>query len=292
MKLSREEKQQTQKERERVYKIIKYDVNRKYFGDWTPAGLNATYNTPSPISFYIGVLSVDKICDALWKEMSYNPERFGTVSPFKFNGQNSIDFFINQEIDLYDNDYEVLVMLQSYLLRFWNLALQYDKSLVVTNCLKNTNITISTHFSSNPNTKPTPNAAYIMLGCLRDSIHKIATQNIKDFGKAIYRDQIVDTVKSRYPQYFATTKTTGTNEKLKTHLSERQYLLDMIRDKEEEIMNTQSRIDTLNEFENPGDTSNDTALLNKQKEDLKNLETNLQLITQRIQKIKQQQYEH
>ena len=75
-----------------------------------------------------------------------------------------------------------------------------------------------------------------MLGCLRDSIHKIATQNIKDFGKAIYRDQIVDTVKSRYPQYFATTKTTGTNEKLKTHLSERQYLLDMIRDKEEEIM--------------------------------------------------------
>ena len=52
------------------------------------------------------------------------------------------------------------------------------------------------------------------------------------------------------------------------------------------------RIDTLNEFENPGDTNNDAALLKKQKADLKNLETNLQLITQRIQKIKQQQYEH
>ena len=78
MKISKEEKQRIKAERQRVHDIIKYDVNRKYFGDWTPDGLNATYNSPTPVNFYTGILSVDKICDALWNEMSYNPERFGT----------------------------------------------------------------------------------------------------------------------------------------------------------------------------------------------------------------------
>ena len=298
MKISKEEKQRIKAERQRVHDIIKYDVNRKYFGDWTPDELNATYNSPTPVNFYTGILSVDKICDALWNEMSYNPERFGTVSPFKFNGKNSLDFFINQEIDIYDNNFEVLTNLQAYLSRFLELALQYDKDFMITNRFKSTNILISTKIR--PGEKPIPSATYTMLGYLRDSIHKIASQNLQDFGnKAIYRNQIIETVKEKHPKLFrpvtpvyAVPVHESTNEELEKCISDKNYLVGAIWNKNSEIMDTQMRIDTLNEFENPGDTNNDAALLKKQKADLKNLETNLQLITQRIQKIKQQQYEH
>ena len=298
MKISKEEKQRIKAERQRVHDIIKYDVNRKYFGDWTPDGLNATYNSPMPVNFYTGILSVDKICDALWNEMSYNPERFGTVSPFKINGKNSLEFFINKEIDIYDNNFEVLTNLQAYLSRFWNMALQYDKDFMITNRFKSTNILISTKIR--PGEKPIPSATYRMLGYLRDSIHKIASQNLQDFeNKAIYRNQIIETVKEKHPKLFRPATPVyvapvqeSTNDELEKYMSDKKYLIDAIWNKNSEIMDTQMRIDTLNEFENPGDTSNDTALLKKQKADLKNLETNLQLITQRIQKIKQQQYEH
>ena len=294
MKISKEEKQRIKAERQRVHNVIKYDVNRKYFGDWTPDELNATYNSPKPVDFYIGVLSVDKICDALWNEMSYNPERFGTVSPFKFNGKNSLEFFINKEIDLEDNNFAILTNLQAYLSRFWKTALQYDKDFMITNRFKSTNILISTKIR--PGEKPIPSATYTMLGYLRDSIHKIASQNLQDFeNKAIYRNQIIETVKEKHPKLFrpatpvyAAPVQESTNDELEKYMSDKKYLIDAIWNKNSEIMDTQMRIDTLNEFENPGDTSNDTALLNKQKEDLKNLETNLQLITQRIQKIKQQ----
>ena len=298
MKISKEEKQRIKAERQRVHDIIKYDVNRKYFGDWTPDGLNATYNSPMPVNFYTGILSVDKICDALWNEMSYNPERFGTVSPFKINGKNSLEFFINKEIDIYDNNFEVLTNLQAYLSRFWNMALQYDKDFMITNRFKSTNILISTKIR--PGEKPIPSATYRPLGYLRDSIHKIASQNLQDFeNKAIYRNQIIETVKEKHPKLFRPATPVyvapvqeSTNDELEKYMSDKKYLIDAIWNKNSEIMDTQMRIDTLNEFENPGDTSNDTALLKKQKADLKNLETNLQLITQRIQKIKQQQYEH
>ena len=298
MKISKEEKQRIKAERQRVHDIIKYDVNRKYFGDWTPDELNTTYNSPTPVNFYTGILSVDKICDALWNEMSYNPERFGTVSPFKFNGKNSLDFFINKEIDIYDNNFEVLTNLQAYLSRFLELALQYDKDFMITNRFKSTNILISTKIR--PGEKPIPSATYRMLGYLRDSIHKIASQNLQDFeNKAIYRNQIIETVKEKHPKLFrpvtpvyAVPVHESTNEELEKCISDKNYLVGAIWNKNSEIMDTQMRIDTLNEFENPGDTNNDAALLKKQKADLKNLETNLQLITQRIQKIKQQQYEH
>ena len=285
MEKSNKEKQQIQTEKKRVHDIIKYDVNRKYFGDWSPAGLNATYNSPTPVSFYIGILSVDKICNALWKEMSCNPERFGTVSPFKFNGQNSIDFFISQDIDIYDNNYEILTILQSYLSRFWNLALQYDKEFMITNRFKSTHIIISTKMQ--PGAKPIPSATYRMLGYLRDSIHKIATQNLTDFEKAPYRDQIVDIIKSRYPQYFNTAKPMDADEELEKYLSDRKYLMDAIWNKNFEIMDTQKRIDTLNEFENPGDTSNDVALLKTQNSDLKTMENALQAITHQINRLMQ-----
>lgn len=291
MKTSKEEKQQIKKERQRVHDIIKYDVNRKYFGDWSPAGLNATYNSPTPVPFYIGVLSVDKICDTLWKEMSCNPERFGTVSPFKIKGKNALEYFIDKEIDLYDNNFEILTTLQSYLSKFWNLASQYDKEFMITNRFKNTYVTISTKIPSTPGGKPIPSITYEMLGCLRDSIHKIATQNIKDFEKAIYRDQIVDIIKSKYPQFFETTKPADINRELAKYLSDKEHLINAIWNKSSEILETQSRIKTLNyEFENPGDTSKDTALLHKQNADLEKLERSLQAITQSIQKLQQNQH--
>ena len=287
MKISKEEKQRIKAERQRVHDIIKYNVSRKYFNYWSPEELNSVYNSRIPVSFYIGTLSVDTICNALWNEMSCNPERFGGISPFKFKDKNSLEYFINQEIDIYDNNYYILTTLQSYLSKFWKLALRYDKTFMTTHRFKNTYVNISTKQPSKPNTKPIPNAAYEMLGCLRDGIHQIATQNITDFKKAIYRDQIVDMIKLKYPQFFDVTKSAEqcpvyTNTELEKYLSNKNHLSHAIWNKNYEITDTKMRIDSLNEFENPGDTTKEKALLQKQTKELKRLESALLNIEQKI----------
>ena len=60
-----------------VQEIISYNPNRMYFGNWSENVLNnvqqqALRNT-KPQKFYIGDLTNDIICNALWYEMSYNP---------------------------------------------------------------------------------------------------------------------------------------------------------------------------------------------------------------------------
>ena len=89
----------------RIRNILRYDTSKAYFGSFTANDLSnavgrikASRNWTNPIdavNIYIGHIDGDVICNALWHEMSYNPVRFGTVSPFMFHGKNSLYHFCN-----------------------------------------------------------------------------------------------------------------------------------------------------------------------------------------------------
>lgn len=265
----------SKKTTDQVENIIKYDTTRKYFGVWTIRAFNKTYVSKDPVSFNIGMLSVDVICDALWKEMSYNPKRFGYVSPFKFNGQNSIYLFITKEIDQKNHAFTVLSKIQTYLSYFWNLALKYDETFAQKNHFKSAYIQIANIQNKRLGGKPIPGKNYKMLRYLRYCISEIALQNVNDFKQEPYRSEIIKTVRSKNPELFHNKNEDNSN--LQKLLEEKSRLENDIRDKNSEIMDTESRINTLNnEFENPGDTSADMARLYTQNEDLRKLEKQLE----------------
>ena len=138
-----------------------------------------------------------------------------------------------------------------------------------------------------------------MLTNIRKCIRDIISQNLHDFKLKTYQQQIIDTVLQRHPdlirpkkiQNFAALQRQAQDKELQQYLHIEHDLETAIRDKNSEIIDTQSRIDTLNnEFENPGDTSNDTILLEKQNADLENLEKSLQNIKQKIKKMTDSRY--
>ena len=47
---------------DRIKDIIKYNVTRRYFGEWTPDELNNSYICENPIQLRIGILSIDQYC--------------------------------------------------------------------------------------------------------------------------------------------------------------------------------------------------------------------------------------
>ena len=269
--------------------IIKYNVARKYFGDWNPEELNACYRSEEPTTLRIGILSVDDICDTLWNEMSYNPVRFGTKNPFEIDGKNSLEKFIDTPIAPDNKAFKTLSIVQFYLSKFWRLATKYDETFALTKHFKSNCVTITTSFSTKPKSKPIPSMTYVMMANLRKSIKKIATQNLSDFGKKTYQQQMIDIILTRHPDLVRPIKiqnfaaTTRQDKKLQEYKMDERNLMEAIQDKNFEITDTQSRIDTLNtEFENPGDTSKDKALLQSQTKELENLECALANIQEKM----------
>lgn len=266
----------------RIKNIIEYNTTRKYFGDWTPYELNETYPGTELVHLHIGILSVDKICDALWNEMSYNPKRFGVKSPFKFNGKNSLYLFINKEIDQENNALEALSDIKTNLIKFWIHAIKYDTNFPITNQFKNTFVTIQHTPQQNANSKPIPDKTYKMLGFLRNCIHIIASQNITDFERKSYREQIINAVTSKHPNLIRPQKLTTKNTDYLQYLRNRTYLEHEIFKKTSEISITQSRIDSLNnEFEIPADTSAEESRLQSQIATLNELESRLKTLYQK-----------
>ena len=160
------------------------------------------------------------------------------------------------------------------------MAKKYDETFAQNNCFKNTFITIESNIQSCSDTKPIPDFNYTMLGHLRTCIHIIASQNIADFNKRSYQEQIIDAVTSMYPELVQP----KTAPVLPNNLSrEEKYLENAIRNKSSEILDIQTRIDTLNnEYENPGDTSKDIARLEQSNSELKHLEQQLEGLRNRI----------
>ena len=94
------------KTRQKIFskrEVVKYSANRAYFGKMTGAGLAKAYGLfkhtqdwDKPVTsatVLVGKIDGGVICRALWNEMSYNPLRFGNVSPFLYKGKEDIYHF-------------------------------------------------------------------------------------------------------------------------------------------------------------------------------------------------------
>lgn len=281
--------QQNIQQIKRTRDIIAYDVSRKYFGQWTPYELNRSYwasvKKNDSVSLHIGLLSVDDICTALWTEMSYNPVRFGTKSPFKFQDKNSIEHFVNTKIDTGDQEHNiVLAKIQNNLRKFLKIITRCEPSFSRKRFLSKTSLDINQTPSQNPMAKPVPNWAYEMLDCLRDCIHAIASQNLADFHRKSYQTEILEKVKSRHPNLIRPTKIPNFPA-IEKYADDEKRLTASIFEKNGQISDTQMRIDALQEYDPPIDTSAERKLLRKYNNQLRKLDTILATIRANKQRL-------
>lgn len=311
-------------QKQRVKKIIKYDISRKYFGDWAPRSLYNCYSTlyrnpeMDSIELRIGDLSVDDICNALWTEMSYNPVRFGTISPFKFDGRNSLQDFCNMEIDKDLKSAKTLSKVQYHLKEFYRIVCDLDENFAQTNQL-NINYEDDAQVSVNGQIvkikldytqtlrKPRPNSEYKMLAGLVRTMRAITSQNLADLNRKTYFEPMFDVIltrhqnlirgiKSVYSEPYQAVENTKTDipehlkPQLKKYLRLQSKLEKAIAKKSDDIYITQARIDNLNNLENPGDTRIEQARLNRDNEIVEKLEKKLIDIKHKIANIKAIQY--
>lgn len=303
-------------QKKRIKEVIKYNVSRRYFIYWAPRDLYNCYSTLfhdrsiNSIKFGLGNLSVDKVCNVLWTEMSYNPVRFGTQSPFEINGKNSLQYFCNMEIDENLKSAKTLLKVQNSLKEFYHIACDQDKNFDKTNRFKNTFVEIRIYDHAIPQNplknymkKPAPNIGYKMLTELIHCIHTITSQNLADLNRKKYFEKMYDIVSSRHPNLsrgtnFIDFTTSNSNQKepvdlqlqIKKYLKQQSKLEKTIAKKIEDMYITQARIDDLNNLENPGDTRAEQACLEKQNEIMKFLEEKLSNIKHKIATIQNLQH--
>lgn len=304
-------------------KIIKYDASRKYFGNWSPRNLYDRYSElykDDGLPFRdleIGNLSVDSVCDALWTEMSYNPVRFGTISPFKFDGRNSIKDFCNLEID--KNLKSALFEVQYHLNEFYRIVCDIDKNFAQTKSYNGQVVKIEVDVSQ-PTRKPIPNPSYNMLAELVRAMRAIIKQNLEDSDIKDYFEPMFDVILNKHPNSAKfvsskpitnentdlsevanfmpsqpiTNKNTDLSEaaklKLQKYLKQQSKLETVIANKIAEISVIQANIDSLiNDYENPGDIMTKQARLNRENIIVEKMEEQLKNIKQKITNIQKSQ---
>ncbi len=190
---------------EQVRGIISYSTSIPYFDKMTPAALHDAYGqikTSSSwdkpkhsVTIRIGDIDGDVICNALWKEMSLNPVRFGMVSPFVFNGKNDIYRFCKTNIaDTSTPQGKLLGKIRHNLIAYMTLNKTANNSWR-DHMLTMSGGTINIFLDADGS----PNKQYKMLAKLNASVHAIASQNLKDFRLKRFRHGIVAAVSARYP---------------------------------------------------------------------------------------------
>ena len=184
-------------------KILGYDSTRQYFGEMTFSGLRIArckvvgaqtepkaYNS---VSVKVGNIDGGVICRALWNEMSYNPERFGTESPFIKNGVEDIYRFCNELVAHDTPGYKIVYKLNRLLVDFLRLngatqnEMQADKVKTDGGTVK-----LAMHDIDKDNN-------YMMLIKLRDAIRCVIDQNIADLDIASYREKMAKVIAERHP---------------------------------------------------------------------------------------------
>lgn len=178
------------KKEDPIKQVIQYDVNRCYFGNWTPDMLSAAHRSSLDIGkakqFTITPLDNDTICNVLWYEMSYNPVRFGSSSPFKVDGLNDIMLF-DTEMTRWDDTYYVTKFKQN--IAYFKQVVNNDfEDFNKTGVLPTNMYIFGSHYPD-----------YFVLSDLRVALHAIASQNIEDFKRKKYATEIINAVKKRHP---------------------------------------------------------------------------------------------
>ena len=193
--------------------VLKYDVKRAYIGELTGAELSDAYSLffrtrdwDKPVinaRVHVGYIDGEIICRALWNEMSYNPKRFGTVSPFPGTGRNAIYRFCDSKNKLFDNTpgYTVVCDVQNKLRDFLKYnCLENEQWYDIVNPGDGVVIVrfIGEHSDNN----------YKKLAALRAAIHSIAKQNELDFKNPEYRTEMMKVIENRHPNGIRNNKKT------------------------------------------------------------------------------------
>ncbi len=190
---------------EQVRGIIRYNTHIPYFDKMTPVALHDAYgqikSTSSwdrpthSVTIRIGNIDGNVICNALWKEMSLNPARFGAVSPFMFNGKNDIYRFCKTCVaDKSGVTGQLIDAIRHNLIAYMTLNRGHNNAWR-DHILTMPDGTINIFLDVNG----APNKQYKMLAQLNKSVHSIASQNMADFRKKRFRDEIIAAVSARYP---------------------------------------------------------------------------------------------
>jgi len=172
-----------------IKSVIKYSAYTRYFGHMSGADLNRAYNKFHMTEFNDGTSIIvgnsignDMICRVLWKQMSYNPVRFGTVSPF--GNPPNVYKFVRNGVPQTHPGYDVLQSVRGILWDYLRLNAQpngrWDAEIPTVNGM----IYVM----------DATDRKYRALCCLRKCVKTIANQNMHDYQIAEYRDGIIAAV--------------------------------------------------------------------------------------------------
>ena len=181
-------------------KFIKYRASRRYFGALRFSELyNAhhqfrhTQSHEKPVTsetIYVGNIDGVVICRALLREMSYNPKRFGTKSPFFHNGYENIYHFCHSDLPIDTPGYAVLREVRDLLIKFMNT--NHLPNRAWNDKIKTDHGYLTLYFVSKKE-----DYNYKRLALLRDALQKITEQNRLDFNDPEYRREMVSAVMAR-----------------------------------------------------------------------------------------------
>lgn len=183
---------------QQLKQIIQYNAKRMYFGEWHPSRIDAVFRDTAggtrPEELFIGNLTEDIICNVLWYEMSYNPLRFGSFSPFKKDGKNSILHFLDTYRKLAPREPDGLLA-HGVITLVWQIddfIKNLKKADLYEGFAKNGKLPqILSILGADEN--------YYVLTMLRKAIHTIAKQNGADLKNPVYREQIEKIAAQRHP---------------------------------------------------------------------------------------------
>ena len=275
--------------------IVRYNTSRQYFGRWTPRQLHEAYNRARNSEYSrtttldTDVISVDDICDTLWNEMSYNPSRFGTKSPFIFDGKNSIRKFcdahkvyiankkpvLTQKEKIEEETKALLVRLGNELDRFLKLMDDYDQSFSANGFTSTDSVEIGLQ-----NDAEQANIGYKLLSKLVYCIHEICKQNLYDYthkSLGLHREMLKVILEQRHKNFVRPMKIPN-YRKIKSLEEQQKLLANKITLKEDEINGTEQLIHTYEDYfeDAPVDTSHEENLLERQNNELESLQEEYQ----------------
>lgn len=263
--------------------IIKYSTDRQYFGVWTPKQLHYAYKVnlvnEQSVNLQTNKFSVDRICDALWTEMSYNPVRFGSTSPFMFNEQNSITQFCAnyEEHEKNPNTADLFMELRKELTIFTSLFAKYDPNFQQKNISKKSTVNIKLQeYSLHSNNE------YKMLACLVRCIHLICTQNLKDFDSSKqHRERMKKVIERRHPDFVRSIKIPNFAKLEPLFHAEYGISLKMA-NVQSEIYKYTMIIENYKEMEFPVDTQTEKRLLREKEREYEELGEQLDFVHNKI----------
>jgi len=164
-------------EKQKILKVISYNVKYPYFGFVTARKLSEAYleyrnnEFGEGVPLMVGDIDGNVICNALWHEMSFNPLRFGYTSPFMINGRNNIYAFCSGRIHFPESACGgVLAAVRHKLIDYMRM-----------NSLPNGQWCCRMPTNNGTVIIKEGSRVYAMLARLRDSIKIITKRNVADF---------------------------------------------------------------------------------------------------------------